>query len=58
MIYSSFFFKNLLLCLSCKSLPKLFVRSEDNDSDIFTKNLGNDLLHDKHSSKFLKKNEE
>ena len=32
----------------------IFVRSEDNDSDIFTKNLGHDL-HDKHSSKFLKK---
>ena len=32
----------------------IFVRSEDNDSDIFTKNLGYDL-HDKHSSKFLKK---
>jgi hypothetical protein len=32
----------------------VFVRSEDNDSDIFTKNLGYDL-HNKHSNKFLKK---
>jgi hypothetical protein len=32
----------------------VFVPSADNDSDIFTKNLGYDL-HDKHSSKFLKK---
>ena len=33
----------------------VFVRSEENDSDIFTKNLGHDL-HAKHSGKFLKKN--
>jgi hypothetical protein len=33
----------------------IFVRSEENDSDIFTKNLGNEL-HEKHGNKFLKKN--
>jgi hypothetical protein len=33
----------------------VFVKSENNDSDIFTKNLGNEL-HEKHSSKFIDKN--
>ena len=33
-----------------------FVRSENNDSDIFTKNLGKELFM-KHSSKFMKSDE-
>ena len=30
----------------------IFVRTEDNDSDIFTKNLGGDL-HERHSKKMI-----